>query len=284
MRNLQIEKNVTNHTCIFDKYLREISRYDLLTPEEEVELALKIKAGDNKALEKLINSNLRFVVSVAKQYQHQKVELLDLINEGNKGLIKAAQLFDESKGFKFISYAVWWIRQSILQYLADHQKIVRLPINKIGSLNQIAKTYIALEKELERIPDHEEISESLDLDSCKVADLIGFLDSSISLDESLSEEEDFCRLDFLVDEQNIADNLSKERSLKVDIERILCTLDEREAKILRYLFGIGCEEHTLEEIGEKMDLTRERVRQIKEKALKHLQKPKKLNVIKCYLG
>ena len=274
MRQLKITKQVTNReTASLDKYLQEIGKVDLITAEEEVELAQRIKAGDRVALEKLTKANLRFVVSVAKQYQNQGLSLPDLINEGNLGLIKAAQRFDETRGFKFISYAVWWIRQSILQALAEQSRIVRLPLNKIGSINKINKAYALLEQEHERAPSAEEISEVLDMSEGDVKESMKNSGRHVSMDAPLVEGEDSNLYDVLnIGESPSPDTLLMIESLRVEIERALQTLTPREADLIRLYFGLnGQHPMTLEEIGETFDLTRERVRQIKEKAIRRLK-------------
>ena len=254
MRQLKITKSITNReSASLDKYLQEIGREELVSPEEEVELAQRIRKGDQRALEKLTRANLRFVVSVAKQYQNQGLSLPDLINEGNLGLIKAAEKFDETRGFKFISYAVWWIRQSILQALAEQSRIVRLPLNQVGSLNKINKALSKFEQENERQPSSEELSEMIDVPKDKISDTL--------------------RVSGLVNE-----------SLNTEIERALATLTTREREIIKSFFGIGCQEMTLEEIGERFGLTRERVRQIKEKAIRRLKSPSRSKLLKGYLG
>lgn len=287
MRQLKITKQVTNReTASLDKYLQEIGKVDLITAEEEVELAQRIKAGDRVALEKLTKANLRFVVSVAKQYQNQGLSLPDLINEGNLGLIKAAQRFDETRGFKFISYAVWWIRQSILQALAEQSRIVRLPLNKIGSINKINKAYALLEQEHERAPSAEEISEVLDMSEGDVKESMKNSGRHVSMDAPLVEGEDSNLYDVL----NIGESPSPDRelmteSLRVEIERALQTLTPREADLIRLYFGLnGAHPMTLEEIGETFDLTRERVRQIKEKAIRRLKHTSRSKILKTYIG
>ena len=273
MRQLKITKSITNReSASLDKYLQEIGREDLITVEEEVELAQAIKRGDRAALEKLTRANLRFVVSVAKRYQNQGLSRPDLINEGNLGLIKAAEKFDETRGFKFISYAVWWIRQSILQALAEQSRIVRLPLNQVGSLNKISKAFSKFEQENERKPSAEELSEQLDIPVDKIADSLKVSGRHISMDAPFVEGEDNSLLDVLVnDDAPIADRSLINESLQQEIERALSTLTERESDIIKMFFGIGCQEMTLEEIGDKFQLTRERVRQIKEKAIKRLR-------------
>ena len=287
MRQLKITKQVTNReTASLDKYLQEIGKVDLITAEDEVELAQRIKAGDRVALEKLTKANLRFVVSVAKQYQNQGLSLPDLINEGNLGLIKAAQRFDETRGFKFISYAVWWIRQSILQALAEQSRIVRLPLNKIGSINKINKAYALLEQEHERAPSAEEISEVLDMSEGDVKESMKNSGRHVSMDAPLVEGEDSNLYDVL----NIGESPSPDmqlmiESLRVEIERALQTLTPREADLIRLYFGLNGEHPmTLEEIGETFDLTRERVRQIKEKAIRRLKHTSRSKILKTYIG
>jgi len=266
MRQLKITKSITNReSASLDKYLQEIGKEELITVEEEVELAQRIKKGDQAALEKLTRANLRFVVSVAKQYQNQGLSLPDLINEGNLGLIKAAEKFDETRGFKFISYAVWWIRQSILQALAEQSRIVRLPLNQVGSLNKINKAFSKFEQEHERKPSPEELAESLDLPADKVADTLRVSGRHVSVDAPFVDGEDNSLLDVLVNNDSpSADRVLIMESLAKEIHRALATLTERESDIIRLFFGIGCQEMTLEEIGERFGLTRERVRQIKE--------------------
>ena len=287
MRQLKITKQVTNReTASLDKYLQEIGKVDLITAEEEVELAQKIKAGNQIALEKLTKANLRFVVSVAKQYQNQGLTLPDLINEGNLGLIKAAQRFDETRGFKFISYAVWWIRQSILQALAEQSRIVRLPLNKIGSINKINKTYAFLEQAHERQPSAEEIAKELDMTINDVKESLKNSGRHVSMDAPLVEGEDSNLYDVLnTGESPNPDRILLHESLKTEIERALETLTPREADVVRLYFGLG-EQHamTLEEIGETFDLTRERVRQIKEKAIRRLKHTSRSKILKTYLG
>ncbi len=286
MRQLKITKSITNReSASLDKYLQEIAKEDLITVEEEVELAQRIRKGDQKALEKLTRANLRFVVSVAKQYQNQGLSLPDLINEGNLGLIKAAEKFDETRGFKFISYAVWWIRQSILQALAEQSRIVRLPLNQVGSLNKINKAFSRFEQENERRPSPEELADSLDLPAEKVADTLRVSGRHISVDAPFVEGEDNSLLDVLVnDDSPIADRTLINESLSTEVERALSTLTERERDIIKLFFGINCQEMTLEEIGEKFGLTRERVRQIKEKAIRRLRHSSRSKLLKTYLG
>ncbi len=286
MRQLKITKSITNReSASLDKYLQEIGKEELITVEEEVELAQRIKKGDQAALEKLTRANLRFVVSVAKQYQNQGLSLPDLINEGNLGLIKAAEKFDETRGFKFISYAVWWIRQSILQALAEQSRIVRLPLNQVGSLNKINKAFSKFEQEHERKPSPEELAEALELPAEKVADTLRVSGRHISVDAPFVEGEDNSLLDVLVNNDSpIADRSLMMESLAREIERALATLTERESDIIRMFFGIGCQEMTLEEIGERFGLTRERVRQIKEKAIRRLRHTSRSKLLKTYLG
>ena len=287
MRQLKITKQVTNReTASLDKYLQEIGKVDLITAEEEVELAQRIKAGDDRALEKLTNANLRFVVSVAKQYQNQGLTLPDLINEGNLGLIKAAKRFDETRGFKFISYAVWWIRQSILQALAEQSRIVRLPLNKIGSINKINKTFAFLEQSHERPPSPEEIAKELDMTIIDVKESMKNSGRHISMDAPLIEGEDSNLYDVLRSgESPNPDRELLHDSLKTEIERALETLTPREADVVRLYFGLGNQSPmTLEEIGETFDLTRERVRQIKEKAIRRLKHTSRSKILKTYLG
>jgi len=287
MRQLKITKQVTNReTASLDKYLQEIGKVDLITADEEVELAQRIKAGDQRALEKLTKANLRFVVSVAKQYQNQGLTLPDLINEGNLGLIKAAQRFDETRGFKFISYAVWWIRQSILQASAEQSRIVRLPLNKIGSINKINKAFSKLEQEFEREPSAEEIAELLELTENDVKESMKNSGRHISMDAPLVQGEESNMYDVL----RSNDSPSPEAglindSLRKEIDRALSTLTSREADVIKYYFGLNGEHAmTLEEIGEKFDLTRERVRQIKEKAIRRLKQTSRSKILKTYLG
>jgi RNA polymerase primary sigma factor len=287
MRQLKITKQVTNReTASLDKYLQEIGKVDLITADEEVELAQRIKAGDQRALEKLTKANLRFVVSVAKQYQNQGLTLPDLINEGNLGLIKAAQRFDETRGFKFISYAVWWIRQSILQALAEQSRIVRLPLNKIGSINKINKTFAFLEQAHERPPSAEEIAKELDMTINDVKESMKNSGRHVSMDAPLVEGEDSNLYDVLRSgESPNPDRMLLHESLRTEIERALETLTPREADVIRLYFGLG-DQHpmTLEEIGETFDLTRERVRQIKEKAIRRLKHTSRSKILKTYLG
>lgn len=287
MRQLKITKQVTNRdTPSLDKYLQEIGRVELISPEEEVILARRIKSGDTEALKKLVNANLRFVVSVAKQYQNQGISLPDLINEGNLGLMKAAQRFDETRGFKFISYAVWWIRQAILQALAEQARIVRLPVNKIGSINRINRAFARLEQEFEREPTSLEIADNLEMIPEDVKEALKTNGRTVSMDAPLSAEEDNNMYDLLqsTDTPSPDKNLIKE-SLAYEIERALSTLSNRESKVLKLYFGLGMKHpFTLEEIGEELSLTRERVRQIKEKAIKRIQFTTRCRILKSYLG
>ncbi|MCQ2341060.1 MAG: RNA polymerase sigma factor RpoD/SigA [Paludibacteraceae bacterium] len=286
MRQLKITKSITNReSASLDKYLQEIGREDMVTVEDEVELAGRIRQGDRAALERLTRANLRFVVSVAKQYQNQGLSLPDLINEGNLGLIKAAEKFDETRGFKFISYAVWWIRQSILQALAEQSRIVRLPLNQVGSLNKINKAYQRFEQEYERKPSAEELAEVLDMPVDKIADTLKMSGRHVSVDAPFVEGEDNCLIDVMPNEDSPnADRGLINESLSKEIDRALKALTQREADILRKFFGIGVPEKTLEEIGDDLHLTRERVRQIKEKAIRKLKTSSKSSVLKTYLG
>lgn len=285
MRQLKITKSITNReSASLDKYLQEIGREELISVSEEVELARKIKNGDHAALERLTRANLRFVVSVAKQYQNQGLSLPDLINEGNLGLIRAAQKFDETRGFKFISYAVWWIRQSILQALAEQSRIVRLPLNQVGSLNKITKELSKFEQENQRRPSPEELAERLGMPVDKISDTLKVSGRHISVDAPFVEGEENSLLDVLPnDDSPMADQSLNMESLSKEVDRALKQLPEREREIVKMFFGIGYPEMTLEEIGDKFDLTRERVRQIKEKAIRHL-KGQKSKLLKSYLG
>jgi len=269
-----------------DKYLQEIGKVELLTADEEIELAIKIKDGDSKALEKLTKANLRFVVSVAKQYQNQGLSLGDLINEGNLGLIKAGKRFDETRGFKFISYAVWWIRQSILQALAEQSRIVRLPLNRVGALNKIGRAYRNLEQEFEREPSADELAVALDMDVKEVADALKISSKHISVDAPFAQGDENSLLDVIKNnEQPSPDNMLLSESLKEEISRALSSLPEREAEVLRLYYGIDTDHSmTLEEIGEKFNLTRERVRQIKERAIRRLRHTSKSKNLRTYLG
>ena len=287
MRQLKISKQVTNRdTPSLDKYLQEIGKVDLIGPEEEVALARRIKQGDSEALAKLVRANLRFVVSVAKQYQNQGMSLPDLINEGNMGLMKAARRFDETRGFKFISYAVWWIRQSILQSLAEQTRIVRLPVNKIGSINRINKAFARLEQEFEREPSSQEIADLLEMIPEDVKESLKTNHRTISMDAPISNEDENNMYDVMQnpDAASPDKNLIKE-SLAWEIERALNTLSKREAKVLKLYFGLGMKHpYTLEEIGEELNLTRERVRQIKERAIRRIQYTTRCKILKTYLG
>lgn len=287
MRQLKITKQVTNReTASLDKYLQEIGKVELISADEEVALAQRIKQGDRIALEKLTKANLRFVVSVSKQYQNQGLSLPDLINEGNLGLIKAAQRFDETRGFKFISYAVWWIRQSILQALAEQSRIVRLPLNKIGSINKINKAYAKLEQEHEREPNASEIASLLEITENEVKESMKNSGRHISMDAPLVQDEDNTMYDVLrSDESSTPESQLLYDSLKKEIDRAISTLTPREADVVRLYFGLNSKHPmTLEEIGEKFDLTRERVRQIKEKAIRRLKHTSRSKILKTYLG
>lgn len=287
MKQLKISKQITNRESqSLDKYLQEIGRVDLLTPEEEVELAQRIRNGDDLALERMVKANLRFVVSVAKQYQNQGLTLGDLINEGNLGLIKAAQRFDETRGFKFISYAVWWIRQSILQALAEQSRIVRLPLNRVGSLNKITKTFSQLEQKFEREPSPEELAEVLEVSTAEIVDTMKISGRHVSVDAPFANGEENSLLDVLTNETEVTpDHLLLQESLRKEVARAIETLTEREAEVLTLYYGLdGKHPLTLEEIGERFELTRERVRQIKEKAIRRLRNPLKSQSLKPYLG
>jgi RNA polymerase primary sigma factor len=287
MRQLKITKQVTNRdTLSLDRYLHEIGKVELLSAEHEVELAKRIKKGDRKALEELVKANLRFVVSVSKQYQNQGLSLPDLINEGNLGLIKAAERFDETRGFKFISYAVWWIRQSILQALAEQARIVRLPLNKIGSINKINKAFNQLEQEFQREPTVDEVASLLESKPDLIEDAMNFSNIHVSMDAPLRDEEANNLYDVMLnDDSPNPEEALIDDSLRKEIERSLSTLGEREAEILRFYFGLnGYPPHTLEEIGDEFGLTRERVRQIKEKAIKKLKNQYRNRLLKSYLG
>lgn len=287
MRQLKISKSITNReSASLDKYLQEIGHEELLTTDQEVELAQRIRKGDKRALERLTKANLRFVVSVAKQYQNQGLSLPDLINEGNVGLIKAAEKFDETRGFKFISYAVWWIRQSILQAIAEQSRLVRLPLNQVGSVNKITRELNKFEQEHERKPSVDEIAERVDLPEDKIADAMKANSRHVSMDAPIADGEDSSMIDFLAggDSSNTDRELAIE-SLKAEVSRILKLLSDKEQKVVRAFFGIdGSPEMTLDEIGEKYNLTRERVRQIKEKALRRLRFNTKNKLLKSYLG
>jgi len=287
MRQLKISKQITNRESqSLDKYLQEIGKVDLLTPDEEVTLAQRIREGDQQALERLTKANLRFVVSVAKQYQNQGLSLGDLINEGNLGLIKAAQRFDETRGFKFISYAVWWIRQSILQALAEQSRIVRLPLNRVGSLNKISKTFSDLEQKFEREPSPEELAEVLDISASEVVDTLKISGRHVSMDAPFVQGEENSLLDVLENNmENKPDQGLIDDSLRKEVARALSTLTQRESDVIALYFGLdGNHPMTLEEIGEKFNLTRERVRQIKEKAIRRLRHTSRSKALKTYLG
>lgn len=286
MRQLKISKSITNReSASLEKYLQEIGHQDLLTADEEVELAQQIKKGDRKALERLTKANLRFVVSVAKQYQNKGLSLPDLINEGNLGLIKAAERYDETRGFKFISYAVWWIRQSILQAIAEQSRIVRLPLNQVGSVNRIARELNKFEQENERKPSVEEMADRIDLPEEKIAEAMKINTHHVSMDAPFADGEDNSLLDFLPNTNSPStDNVLDQESLRTEIGRVLDVLNDREQKVIKAFFGIGMQEMTLEEIGDKYNLTRERVRQIKEKAIRRLRYNTKSKTLKTYLG
>ena len=284
---MRITKQFTNRESqSLDKYLQEIGKVDLLTPEQEIELAIKIKKGDQAALELLTKANLRFVVSVAKQYQNQGLSLGDLINEGNLGLIKAAKRFDETRGFKFISYAVWWIRQSILQALAEQSRIVRLPLNRVGALNKIGKAYSNLEQEFEREPSASEIANELEMDISEISDTLKISGRHVSVDAPFAQGDNNSLLDVIENQhQPEPDKLLMNESLKSEIDRALSTLSEREAEVIKLYFGLKKEHSlTLEEIGERFNLTRERVRQIKEKAIRRLRHASRSKNLRSYLG
>ena len=288
MRQLKISKSITNReSASLEKYLQEIGKVDLITPEEEVQLAIRIKQGDLRALDRLTKANLRFVVSVAKQYQNQGLSLPDLINEGNLGLIKAAQRFDETRGFKFISYAVWWIRQSILQSLAEQSRIVRLPLNKVGLTNRINKAFQQLEQEYEREPSAEELAEMLELDTDEVTATLSMSSRHVSMDSPISEGEDSTLIDVMANpnSESADEQIDHIDSLKLEIERSLNTLTERQQEVIRFFFGIGIDHPmSLEDIGERFNLTRERVRQIKDKAITKLRNASRSKLLKSYLG
>ena len=288
MRQLKISKSITNRESeSLEKYLQEIGKVDLITPEEEVKLALRIKQGDQAALDKLTKANLRFVVSVAKQYQNQGLSLPDLINEGNLGLIKAAQRFDETRGFKFISYAVWWIRQSILQALAEQSRIVRLPLNKVGLTNRIQKAYSQLEQEYEREPSPEELAEVLELEIEEISATLGIGGRHVSMDTPLSEGEENTLIDVLENPnaESADGNIEHKESLKQEIDRSLKTLTERQKEVICFFFGIGVDHPmSLEDIGARFNLTRERVRQIKDKAITKLKTNSRSRALRSYLG
>ena len=286
MRQLKISKSITNReSASLEKYLQEIGHQDLLTADEEVELAQQIKKGDRKALERLTKANLRFVVSVAKQYQNKGLSLPDLINEGNLGLIKAAERYDETRGLKFISYAVWWIRQSILQAIAEQSRIVRLPLNQVGSVNRIARELNKFEQENERKPSVEEMADRIDLPEEKIAEAMKINTHHVSMDAPFADGEDNSLLDFLPNTDSPStDNVLDQESLRTEIGRVLDVLNDREQKVIKAFFGIGMQEMTLEQIGDKYNLTRERVRQIKEKAIRRLRYNTKSKTLKTYLG
>ncbi|MGN6291879.1 MAG: sigma-70 family RNA polymerase sigma factor [Chitinophagaceae bacterium] len=288
MRQLKITKSITNRESqSLEKYLQEIGKVELITPEEEVRLASLIRQGDQRSLDRLTKANLRFVVSVAKQYQNQGLSLPDLINEGNVGLIKAAQRFDETRGFKFISYAVWWIRQSILQALAEQSRIVRLPLNKVGLTNRIQKAYSTLEQQFEREPSAEELAEMLQMDLDEVSATLGISARHVSMDTPLSEGEDSTLIDVLENPnaEKTDGDLDHNESLKTEIDRSLKTLTERQKEVICYFFGIGVDHPmSLEDIGEKFNLTRERVRQIKDKAITKLRTTNRCKLLRTYLG
>src|SRR5690554_1521558 len=287
MRQLKITKQVTNReTKSLNSYLQDVSKIDLITAEEEVELAQRIREGDQRALDKLSRANLRFVISVAKQYQNQGLSLPDLINEGNLGLVKAAKRFDETRGFKFISYAVWWIRQSILQAIAEQSRIVRLPLNQVGSLSKISKAFSRLEQEYEREPSPEELAETLETTVDKVSDILSNSGRHVSMDAPFVQGEENTLLDVLENHDPETDSVLIDESLSEEIKRSLATLTEREREIIVLFFGLGGVNHqlSLEEIGEKFSLTRERVRQIKDKALQRLRHTSRSRILKSYLG
>lgn len=286
MAKIAIKAYTNRESQSLEKYLQEIGKVELLTQEEEIELARRIKKGDQKALEKLTKANLRFVVSVAKQYQNQGLSLGDLINEGNLGLIKAAKRFDETRGFKFISYAVWWIRQSILQALAEQSRIVRLPLNRVGALNKIGKAFSTLEQEFEREPSASELAQELDMSAYEIADTLKISGRHVSMDAPFVQGEDSRLIDVMQDERSpMPDHELIKESLAKEVERALNTLSDREAEVIRLYFGLGREHSlTLEEIGEKFALTRERVRQIKEKAIRRLRHASRSKYLRAYLG
>jgi RNA polymerase primary sigma factor len=287
MRQLKISKSITNRESqSLEKYLQEIGKVELISPEEEVKLAIRIKQGDAAALDKLTKANLRFVVSVAKQYQNQGLTLPDLINEGNLGLIKAAQRFDETRGFKFISYAVWWIRQSILQALAEQSRIVRLPLNKVGLTNRISKAYTQLEQEFEREPTAEELATLLEIDIEEITASLSMNARHVSMNQPLADGEDSTLIDVMINPNAAStDNELAKASLKTEIDRSLSTLTERQKEVIRFFFGIGVDHAlSLEDIGERFNLTRERVRQIKDKAITKLRTASKCHLLRSYLG
>ncbi len=286
MRQLKINKSITNRdSASLDKYLQEIGKESLISVEEEVELAIRIKNNDHSALEMLVKANLRFVVSVAKQYQNQGLSLPDLINEGNLGLIRAAQKFDETRGFKFISYAVWWIRQSILQALAEQARIVRLPLNQVGNINKIKKEFVLFEQKFERQPSNQELADILDIPVEKVIEVISISNQHISIDTPFQDDEDGSLLDVLSNPNSeIADKQLIHESLNTEVERVLSTLSERERNIIKFFYGISTSQLTLEEIAEEFDLTKERVRQIKENAIKRMKHISKNKLLIKFLG
>ena len=286
MRQLKINKSITNRaSAALDKYLVEIGREELISTDEEVELAQRIHKGDQEALDRLTRANLRFVVSVAKQYQNQGLALNDLIDEGNLGLIKAAQKFDETRGFKFISYAVWWIRQSILQAISEQSRIVRMPLNQVGFQSKLSKAIISFEQEFERRPSAQELADILDTDITKVQDALGTNGKKVSVDAPFQDDDSNCLIDIMQDESAPGTDNSMEReSLSSDLEAALAVLNERERTVLKMLFGIGRNEMTAEEVANNMSLTRERVRQIKERALRRLREADNINILVKYLG
>ncbi|MBO5676784.1 MAG: RNA polymerase sigma factor RpoD/SigA [Bacteroidaceae bacterium] len=286
MRQLKINKSITNRSsAALDKYLVEIGREELISTDEEVELAQRIHKGDQEALDRLTRANLRFVVSVAKQYQNQGLALNDLIDEGNLGLIKAAQKFDETRGFKFISYAVWWIRQSILQAISEQSRIVRMPLNQVGFQSKLSKAIVSFEQEFERRPSAQELADILETDLTKVQDALGTNGKKVSVDAPFQDDDSNCLIDIMQDESAPGTDNSMEReSLSSDLEAALAVLNERERTVLKMLFGIGRNEMTAEEVANNMSLTRERVRQIKERALRRLREADNINILVKYLG
>ena len=286
MRQLKINKSITNRSsAALDKYLVEIGREELISTDEEVELAQRIHKGDQEALDRLTRANLRFVVSVAKQYQNQGLALNDLIDEGNLGLIKAAQKFDETRGFKFISYAVWWIRQSILQAISEQSRIVRMPLNQVGFQSKLSKAIVSFEQEFERRPSAQELADILDTDLTKVQDALGTNGKKVSVDAPFQDDDSNCLIDIMQDESAPGtDNSIERESLSSDLEAALAVLNERERTVLKMLFGIGRNEMTAEEVANNMSLTRERVRQIKERALRRLREADNINILVKYLG
>ena len=286
MRQLKINKSITNRSsAALDKYLVEIGREELISTDEEVELAQRIHKGDQEALDRLTRANLRFVVSVAKQYQNQGLALNDLIDEGNLGLIKAAQKFDETRGFKFISYAVWWIRQSILQAISEQSRIVRMPLNQVGFQSKLSKAIVSFEQEFERRPSAQELADILETDITKVQDALGTNGKKVSVDAPFQDDDSNCLIDVMQDESAPGTDNSMEReSLSSDLEAALAVLNERERTVLKMLFGIGRNEMTAEEVANNMSLTRERVRQIKERALRRLREADNINILVKYLG